>query len=122
MQGTHKSLQGNQNAKATVTAIIDGTGSIGAAMGPLIFGLVIDESVSHVYVHPIVSQERGNFVQKNTIFAIFQPVTIPRLQEPCHGLLTWVIDTFGLLLHRSNVNARDLHEITPFLRSNHLMD
>lgn len=49
MQGTHKSLKGNQNAKATVTAIIDGTGSIGAALGPLIFGLVIDESVSELY-------------------------------------------------------------------------
>ncbi len=27
--GTHKSLQGNARALATVTAIIDGTGSIG---------------------------------------------------------------------------------------------
>ena len=37
-QGTHQSLQENQNAKATVTAIIDGTGSIGAALGPLLIG------------------------------------------------------------------------------------
>ena len=29
LQGTHKSLKGNQKAKATVSAIIDGTGSIG---------------------------------------------------------------------------------------------
>ncbi|XP_065904156.1 glucose-6-phosphate exchanger SLC37A2-like isoform X2 [Dysidea avara] len=38
--GTHKSLQGSHKAKATVTAIIDGTGSIGAAVGPLLTGLL----------------------------------------------------------------------------------
>lgn len=38
--GQHKSLQGNGKALATVTSIIDGTGSIGAAVGPLIAGLV----------------------------------------------------------------------------------
>jgi sugar phosphate permease len=36
--GTHKTIKNNQNAKATVTAIIDGTGSIGAALGPLLIG------------------------------------------------------------------------------------
>ena len=39
-QGTHKSLKRNDNAKATVAAIIDGTGSLGAAFGPLIAGAV----------------------------------------------------------------------------------
>lgn len=29
MQGTHESLRGNSRALSTVTAIIDGTGSIG---------------------------------------------------------------------------------------------
>ncbi|XP_072049318.1 glucose-6-phosphate exchanger SLC37A2-like isoform X2 [Amphiura filiformis] len=38
--GTHPSLQGNARALATVTAIIDGTGTIGAAIGPLITGLI----------------------------------------------------------------------------------
>ena len=38
--GQHKSLEGNDKALATVTSIIDGTGSIGAAVGPLIAGLV----------------------------------------------------------------------------------
>jgi len=38
--GTHKSLSSNSKALATVTAIIDGTGSIGAAVGPLLAGLV----------------------------------------------------------------------------------
>jgi len=38
--GTHSSLGENSKALATVTAIIDGTGSIGAAIGPLLAGLV----------------------------------------------------------------------------------
>lgn len=38
--GTHPNLGENSKALATVTAIIDGTGSIGAAVGPLLAGLV----------------------------------------------------------------------------------
>lgn len=38
--GTHPSLGGNSKALATVTALIDGTGSIGAAVGPLLAGVV----------------------------------------------------------------------------------
>lgn len=34
--GQHESLKGSSKALATVTAIIDGTGSIGAAIGPLL--------------------------------------------------------------------------------------
>ncbi|XP_062499351.1 glucose-6-phosphate exchanger SLC37A2-like isoform X2 [Corticium candelabrum] len=37
---THKDLKDNQEAKATVAAIIDGTGSIGAALGPLMTGWI----------------------------------------------------------------------------------
>ena len=36
--GTHKSLAGSGRALATVTAIIDGTGSLGAAVGPFLAG------------------------------------------------------------------------------------
>lgn len=38
--GTHKSLAGNEKALATVTAIIDGMGSIGAAIGPMLTGYI----------------------------------------------------------------------------------
>ncbi|CAN9498045.1 unnamed protein product [Ophioblennius macclurei] len=38
--GTHTSLKGNARALSTVTAIIDGTGSVGAALGPLLAGLL----------------------------------------------------------------------------------
>uniref|UniRef100_A0A1X7TVC1 Major facilitator superfamily (MFS) profile domain-containing protein n=1 Tax=Amphimedon queenslandica TaxID=400682 RepID=A0A1X7TVC1_AMPQE len=40
--GTHESLRENQKAKATVGAIIDGMGSLGAAFGPLVTGFVSD--------------------------------------------------------------------------------
>lgn len=38
--GTHASLRGNAKALSTVTAIIDGTGSVGAALGPLLTGVL----------------------------------------------------------------------------------
>ena len=38
--GTHPSLRGSAKALATVTSIIDGTGSIGAAIGPLLAGSI----------------------------------------------------------------------------------
>lgn len=38
--GTHESLRGNSRALSTVTAIIDGTGSVGAALGPLLAGII----------------------------------------------------------------------------------
>jgi len=45
--GTHSSLGDNSKALATVAAIIDGTGSIGAAVGPLLAGLVSEWSGWH---------------------------------------------------------------------------
>ncbi|CAG4948481.1 unnamed protein product [Parnassius apollo] len=48
--GTHSSLAGDSKALATVTAIIDGTGSIGAALGPMLAGVVSSSgSWSHVF-------------------------------------------------------------------------
>ncbi|XP_072165938.1 glucose-6-phosphate exchanger SLC37A2-like [Diadema setosum] len=38
--GTHPSIKGNAKALATVSAIIDGTGTIGAAVGPLLTGIL----------------------------------------------------------------------------------
>lgn len=38
--GTHQRVQGNSRALATVAAIIDGTGSLGAALGPLFTGYI----------------------------------------------------------------------------------
>uniref|UniRef100_A0A4X2MAE0 Solute carrier family 37 member 1 n=1 Tax=Vombatus ursinus TaxID=29139 RepID=A0A4X2MAE0_VOMUR len=47
--GTHKSLKGNSKALSTVTAIIDGTGSIGAALGPLLAGLISPSGWNNVF-------------------------------------------------------------------------
>ncbi|XP_053621852.1 glucose-6-phosphate exchanger SLC37A2 isoform X2 [Plodia interpunctella] len=48
--GTHSSLAGNSQALATVTAIIDGTGSVGAAIGPMLAGVVSSSGTwSHVF-------------------------------------------------------------------------
>ncbi len=38
--GTHASLGGSERALATVTAIIDGMGSVGAALGPVMTGYI----------------------------------------------------------------------------------
>ncbi|KYO35816.1 glucose-6-phosphate exchanger SLC37A2 isoform X1 [Alligator mississippiensis] len=47
--GTHECLKGNAKALSTVTAIIDGTGSIGAALGPLLAGLISRTSWNNVF-------------------------------------------------------------------------
>uniref|UniRef100_A0A0D6R0Y0 Major facilitator superfamily (MFS) profile domain-containing protein n=1 Tax=Araucaria cunninghamii TaxID=56994 RepID=A0A0D6R0Y0_ARACU len=48
--GTHNSLKGNSRALATVTAIIDGTGSVGAALGPLLTGYISARGWNGVFV------------------------------------------------------------------------
>lgn len=53
--GQHSSLNGNSKALATVTAIIDGTGSIGAAVGPLIAGLISSTGWENVFSMLFVS-------------------------------------------------------------------
>lgn len=47
--GSHKSLDGNKQALATVTAIIDGMGSLGAALGPAITGEILSSSGKHSF-------------------------------------------------------------------------
>uniref|UniRef100_A0A8B9HBE6 Glucose-6-phosphate exchanger SLC37A2 n=1 Tax=Astyanax mexicanus TaxID=7994 RepID=A0A8B9HBE6_ASTMX len=47
--GTHECLRGNAKALSTVTAIIDGTGSIGAAIGPLLAGLISPTGWNNVF-------------------------------------------------------------------------
>ena len=45
----------SEDAMATITAIIDGTGSIGAAVGPLIAGLVADSGWNNVFYMVMVA-------------------------------------------------------------------
>lgn len=53
--GTHSSLNGNSRALATVTAIIDGTGSLGAALGPLLTGYISSTSWDEVFTMLMVA-------------------------------------------------------------------
>lgn len=48
--GTHRSLRGDSRALATVTAIIDGTGSLGAALGPLLTGFLSTKGWDAVFI------------------------------------------------------------------------
>ncbi|KAK8947531.1 putative glycerol-3-phosphate transporter 1 [Platanthera guangdongensis] len=48
--GTHGSLKGNSRALATVTGIIDATGSVGAAIGPLLTGYLSSRSWDSVFI------------------------------------------------------------------------
>ncbi|KAM0935608.1 putative ABC-type glycerol 3-phosphate transporter [Dioscorea sansibarensis] len=53
--GTHSSLNGNSRALATVAAVIDGTGSVGAAIGPLLTGYISAESWNAVFTMLMVA-------------------------------------------------------------------
>nr|KYP51516.1 Sugar phosphate exchanger 2 [Cajanus cajan] len=48
--GTHNSLRGDSRALATVTSIIDGTGSVGAALGPLLTGFISTRRWNGVFI------------------------------------------------------------------------
>ncbi|PSS08169.1 Glycerol-3-phosphate transporter 5 [Actinidia chinensis var. chinensis] len=53
--GTQSLIKGNSRALATVTAIIDGTGSIGAALGPLLAGYISTRGWNSVFFMLTVS-------------------------------------------------------------------
>lgn len=53
--GTHESLKGNSRALATVTAIIDGTGSVGAALGPFVTGYLSKTGWNSVFAMLMLS-------------------------------------------------------------------
>ncbi|KAF6768917.1 putative Solute carrier family 37 member 2 (Glycerol-3-phosphate transporter putative) [Paragonimus kellicotti] len=53
--GTHPSLRSDTRALATVTGIIDGTGSMGAALGPLLCGQLLPYGWKTVYIMLMVS-------------------------------------------------------------------
>ncbi|MCO5587680.1 hypothetical protein L7F22_041631 [Adiantum nelumboides] len=53
--GTHNSRNGNARALATVSAIIDGTGSVGAAVGPFLTGYIATTSWTGVFIMLFVS-------------------------------------------------------------------
>lgn len=53
--GTQDLIKGNSRALATVTAIIDGTGSVGAALGPLLAGYISTRGWNSVFLMLIIA-------------------------------------------------------------------
>ena len=53
--GTQSTITGNSRALATVTAIIDGTGSVGAALGPLLAGYISTRGWNSVFFMLVLS-------------------------------------------------------------------
>jgi len=84
--GQHPSLQGSSKALATVTAIIDGTGSIGAAIGPFLAGalsggddwgrvfkmLMVADGLALIFLLRLVKQEVERWYQARQQAADFQ--------------------------------------------------
>ncbi|KAL8064666.1 hypothetical protein ABFX02_01G106100 [Erythranthe guttata] len=97
--GTHSSLRGDSRALATVTAIIDGTGSVGAAIGPLLTGFLSSKGWDQVFymliagafaagvllTHLVINEIREKFPkhlsseQNNSAGLASQPL----LSDPC---------------------------------------
>lgn len=75
--GTHSSLNGNSRALATVTAIIDGTGSVGAALGPLLTGYISATGWNGVFIMLILA----------TVFAglLLMHLMVAEIKEKIHN-------------------------------------
>uniref|UniRef100_A0A4W6DI77 Glucose-6-phosphate exchanger SLC37A2 n=1 Tax=Lates calcarifer TaxID=8187 RepID=A0A4W6DI77_LATCA len=65
--GTHESLRGNSRALSTVTAIIDGTGSVGAALGPLLAGVISPTGWNNVFYMLISADVLACLVRNATL-------------------------------------------------------
>ncbi|KAL4228961.1 hypothetical protein ACF0H5_012001 [Mactra antiquata] len=87
--GTHKSLRGNSKALATVTAIIDGTGSVGAALGPLLTGVISKSGWNNVFYMLIAADICAMFF---LIRLIFKEIKLWRLTGCNHELEDIVIN------------------------------
>ncbi|XP_043695276.1 putative glycerol-3-phosphate transporter 4 [Telopea speciosissima] len=73
--GTHSSLKGDARALATVTAIIDGTGSVGAALGPLLTGFISKKGWNAVFLMLIIGALIAGLLLSRLVIAEFQEKT-----------------------------------------------
>ncbi|CAA0823103.1 Putative glycerol-3-phosphate transporter 4 [Striga hermonthica] len=67
--GTHRSLKGDSRALATVTAIIDGTGSVGAALGPLLTGFLSSKGWDEVFSMLIIGAFAAGLLLTHLVIA-----------------------------------------------------
>ncbi|KAK8941175.1 putative glycerol-3-phosphate transporter 1 [Platanthera zijinensis] len=68
--GTHGSLKGNSRALATVTGIVDATGSVGAAIGPLLTGCLSSKSWDSVFIMLMVAALIAGLLLTNLVIAM----------------------------------------------------
>ncbi|XP_042503686.1 putative glycerol-3-phosphate transporter 4 [Macadamia integrifolia] len=73
--GTHSSLRGDARALATVTAIIDGTGSVGAAFGPLLTGFISKKGWDAVFLMLIIGALVAGLLLSRLVIAELQEKT-----------------------------------------------
>lgn len=103
--GTHECLQGNTKAMAVVTSIIDATGSLGAAVGPLLAGVISTGSWDNVFYMLITADivaavllsrqlisEIKQIVQNQRDRKMFRPYHTPKNGEESKPLFSTDID------------------------------
>ena len=79
MQGTHPSLRGSSKALATVTSIIDGTGSVGAAIGPFLAGAI--HGLDNIFYMLMAADVCALLA---SIYILLYHLTSDRSMVPCH--------------------------------------
>jgi OPA family glycerol-3-phosphate transporter-like MFS transporter 1/2 len=81
--GTHKSIRANGKALATVTAIIDGTGSVGAAIGPLLTGYISSQGWDAVFKMLMVAAFCAGILLTKLVIAEFAEKFRKKPIMPC---------------------------------------
>ncbi|OQR66356.1 sugar phosphate exchanger 2-like, partial [Tropilaelaps mercedesae] len=84
--GSHSSVSPGSNAMATVTAIIDGTGSVGAALGPLFAGLLKDVGSNWIGVFIMVMLSDFFALLLLLRIAIKEVIRLRRRKDPADTL------------------------------------
>lgn len=79
--GTHSSLKGNSRALATVTSIIDGTGSVGAAIGPLLTGFLSRRGWDAVFIMLVTGALIAGLLLSPLVIAEIQEKTSIQKQQ-----------------------------------------
>lgn len=94
--GTHSSLRGDSRALATVTAIIDGTGSVGASLGPLLTGFLSTKGWDSVFIMLMVGALIASLLLSRLVIAeiterSLKPIPSSHGQQTIEGNLVAIL-------------------------------
>ena len=94
--GTHSSLRGDSRALATVTALIDGTGSVGAALGPLLTGFLSTKGWDAVFIMLVVGALIATLLLSRLVIAeiterTHKPISSSHGQQTLEGNLVAIL-------------------------------